>query len=184
MRDEVLSPLGMSRTGFTYPEPERHELVTAYQPLPKPLTPLLRAAMPRGVVGPRYGRYATFNPFYVTGAAYGGLVGSAEEATQLVLLHLNGGQIDGTQLLTRESVKMMQRITPRDGKRDFGFGWFRSHGAASQETAFVEHLGGGSGFWNVMRLYPERSLGIVIMGNTTSYDHESILEAVLSVDWL
>jgi CubicO group peptidase (beta-lactamase class C family) len=137
--------------------------------------------LPRGIVGPRYGRYVTFNPFYVNGAAYGGLVGGVEEAARLVLVHLNGGRVDGTRLLSPESVAMMQRITPRAGKRDFGLGWFRSREAARQRPAFVEHLGGGAGFWNVMRLYPEESLGVVMMGNTTSYDHELILDAIVGV---
>ena len=34
-----------------------------------------------------------------------------------------------------------------------------------------------------MRLYPEESLGVVMMGNTTSYDHESILEAIVGKKW-
>src|ERR671920_1257937 len=120
VHDEVLAPLGVKRTGFTYPDAGGQEMATAYQSLPKVLTPLFRAAMPRGVVGPRYGRYVTFNPFYVNGSAYGGLVGSAEEAIRFVQLHLNGGQANGTRLLSPESVAMMQRITPRGGKRDFG----------------------------------------------------------------
>jgi hypothetical protein len=41
----------------------------------------------------------------------------------------------------------------------------------------------GAGFFNVMRLYPEESLGMVMMGNTTSYDHESILAAIVGVPW-
>jgi CubicO group peptidase (beta-lactamase class C family) len=77
----------------------------------------------------------------------------------------------------------MQRSTSRGGKRDFGLGWFRPHGAGQLRPAFVEHLGGGAGFWNVMRLYPEESLGVVMMGNTTRYDHESILDAIVRVVW-
>jgi hypothetical protein len=34
-----------------------------------------------------------------------------------------------------------------------------------------------------MRLYPEVSLGVVMMGNTTSYDHTSILDAITGVAW-
>jgi CubicO group peptidase (beta-lactamase class C family) len=77
----------------------------------------------------------------------------------------------------------MQRVTPRGGKRDFGLGWFRSHQASGRRPAFVEHLGGGAGFWCVMRIYPEESLGLVVMGNTTSYDHESVCDAIVSVPW-
>ncbi len=34
-----------------------------------------------------------------------------------------------------------------------------------------------------MRVYPEESLGVVVMGNTTSYDHDSILDAIAGVPW-
>ncbi|HLL39600.1 MAG TPA: serine hydrolase domain-containing protein, partial [Rubrobacteraceae bacterium] len=145
VRDEILSPLGMNRTGFLYPEPAERWAATGYQPLWRPLTPLLRAALPGGVVGSRQGRYVAFNPFYVNGPAYGGLVGGVDEAARLVLLHLNGGQIDGARLLSPESVAEMQRITSRGGKRDFGLGWFRPREAAQRRPAFVEHLGGGAG---------------------------------------
>jgi CubicO group peptidase (beta-lactamase class C family) len=184
VRAEILSPLGMDRTGFSYPEqPAGDGAATGYQPLWRPLTPLFKAALPRGVVGPREGRYVSFHPFYVEGPAYGGLVGDAEDAARFVRLHLNGGRINDTRLLSEESVAEMQRLVPRGGKRDFGLGWFRSREARGRRPAFVEHLGGGAGFWNVMRIYPEESLGVVVMGNTTSYDHESVCDAVVGVPW-
>ncbi|CAA9503337.1 MAG: hypothetical protein AVDCRST_MAG05-2575 [uncultured Rubrobacteraceae bacterium] len=61
--------------------------------------------------------------------------------------------------------------------------WFPSREAAEWRPAFVEHLGGEAGFWNVMRVYPEESLGVVVMGNTTSYDHGAICDAVVSLPW-
>lgn len=184
VREEVFSPLGMERTGFRYPDGAGGGGAAAgYQPLWKPLTPLFRAALPRGIVGPRQGRYVSFEPFYVKGPAYGGLVGSVEEAARFLMLHLNGGELNGTRLLSAESAAEMRRVTPRGGKRDFGLGWFRPHEAEGRRPAFVEHLGGGAGFWNVMRIYPEESLGIVLMGNTTSYDHESVCDAIVGVPW-
>jgi CubicO group peptidase (beta-lactamase class C family) len=143
--------------------------------------PVLQGRVAEGRGGSSTGQVRSFNPFYVKGPAYGGLVGDVEEAARFVLLHLNGGQTEGTRLLSAESVAQMQRITPRGGKRDFGLGWFRSHEARQRHPAFVEHLGGGAGFWNVMRVYPEESLGIVVMGNTTSYNHESVCDAIVSV---
>jgi hypothetical protein len=32
-------------------------------------------------------------------------------------------------------------------------------------------------------IYPEESLGVVLMGNTTSYDHGSVCDAVVGVPW-
>ena len=63
VREEILTPLGMVRTGFSYPEPAGEGAATGYHSLWRPLTLLFRAALPRGVVGPRQGRYVTFNPF-------------------------------------------------------------------------------------------------------------------------
>jgi CubicO group peptidase (beta-lactamase class C family) len=184
VREEILAPLGMDRTGFSYPEqPAGDGAATGYQPLWKPLTPLFKGALPGGIVGRRHGRYISLNPFYVKGAAYGGLVGGVEEAARFVMLHLNDGQANGTRLLSAEAVAEMQKIVPRGGKRDFGLGWFRSHEARGRRPAFIEHLGGGAGFWNVMRIYPDEGLGVVVMDNTTSYDHESVCEAILSVPW-
>jgi hypothetical protein len=40
--------------------------------------------------------------------------------------------------------------------------------------AFVERLGGGAGFFNVIRTYPARSVGIAVMGNATKYAIDAV----------
>jgi hypothetical protein len=48
----------------------------------------------------------------------------------------------------------------------------------------VEHFGTGAGFWNLMRLYPDRGRGVVIMTNsTTSYDFEPLLALLAGASW-
>ena len=37
---------------------------------------------------------------------------------------------------------------------DLGLGWFRPSNARDADPPFVEHLGGGAGFFNVIRIYP------------------------------
>jgi hypothetical protein len=59
---------------------------------------------------------------------------------------------------------------------DVGYGWFR-RGADRDRGEFWEHLGGGGGFWNMMRIYPARRLGVLTMGNSTRYDHASLAAA-------
>jgi CubicO group peptidase (beta-lactamase class C family) len=135
---------------------------------------VLRRVLPVGIAGQRYGRYLSYRPFYVDGAAYGGLVGGADDVARLAALHLAGGAVDGVRVLSPEATAQMQRITPRGGHRDFGLGWYRPRG----QRDFVEHLGGGSGFFTVLRLYPEQRLGVVLMGNTTRYDHDSIIDII------
>lgn len=175
VRTHVLEPLGMAHTGFDYAETSGEPPATGYQRLPAPCTPLLRAALPDGIVAGRAGRFVAYHPFHVLGAAYGGLVGDVADAARLARLHLRDGEVDGVALLSAGAAERMRRVTPRGGPLDIGLGWFRP---AGREPTFVEHLGGGSGFWNVMRLYPDAGVGVVLMGNTTRYDHEAVLAAL------
>ena len=48
---------------------------------------------------------------------------------------------------------------------DLGVGWFRPHG----NSGGVEHLGGGIGYWNVLRLLPDRGVGAAVMSNITRH---------------
>jgi hypothetical protein len=48
----------------------------------------------------------------------------------------------------------------------------------------VEHFGTGAGYWNVMRLYPDRGLGVVLMSNSTSsYDFEPLCALLAGASW-
>jgi CubicO group peptidase (beta-lactamase class C family) len=176
VRTQILAPLGLRRTGFSYAELPRDDIAVGYQRRLSPMTPLFRLLLPRGIVGGSEGRWLRFNRFLVDGPAYGGLVGSAADAARFMAVHLNGGEIDGVRLLSQESVGVMQTVHARGRGIDVGFGWFR-RGPDRERADFWEHLGGGGGFWNMMRIYPRRGWGIVSMGNSTRYDHEAIATA-------
>lgn len=78
-------------------------------------------------------------------------------------------------ILSDGACREMQKITTRGRRLEVGLGWFRR--GTRPRSDFVEPLGGGAGFWNCMRIYPARGLGVVVMGNATSYDHSSIVGA-------
>jgi CubicO group peptidase (beta-lactamase class C family) len=134
--------------------------------------------LPAGILGEPVGRFVALRPFYVNGPAYGGLIGPASDAAQLLRLHLNGGTIDGRRLLSPEAVAAMQQISATGRQRDVGLGWFRGRADSRRGERFWEHLGGGIGFWTLMRLYPDERLGIVLMGNVTRYDQQRIAAAI------
>jgi len=54
------------------------------------MTLLLPFMLPRGILGHAIGRFVAFRPFYVDGAAYGGLVGSVEDAARFATVHIRG----------------------------------------------------------------------------------------------
>jgi CubicO group peptidase (beta-lactamase class C family) len=177
VRQAVLEPAGMSATGYGHPV--EGDVATGYVRLPRPATPLLRAALPRGLVGRRHGEHVGLRPFQVVGAGYGGLIGTVTDAARLLRLHLADGVIDGSRVLRPETARLMREIRTPGRPFDLGLGWFRRPADRAAEPPFVEHWGTGGGFWNAMRLYPGQDLGIVVMANTTRpYDHDTLVRAL------
>ena len=180
VRQSVLGAVGMEHTGFHYDSGA--DRATGYVKAPRIVDPVLRGLLPGGVAGDRHGPYLSLNAFYVDGPAYGGLVGDVLDAGRFLRLHLREGEIDGTRVLSPGSARRMRTIDQAGKPFDHGTGWFRR--PTKTPGAWVEHFGAGAGFWNVMRLYPDRGLGIVVMSNSTSmYDFEPLFAPLASAPW-
>jgi CubicO group peptidase (beta-lactamase class C family) len=162
----------MRETGFRY-RTATPDIATGYVKAPRLLDPLLRRILPAGIVGDRRGRYLALNRFYLDGPAYGGLIGHVLDASRFLRMHLRDGELDGQRVLAAQTARAMRTID-RPGKPfDHGTGWFRRPTTAPDR--WVEHFGSGVGFWNVMRLYPDQGLGVVLMGNsTTAFDFDPL----------
>ena len=173
---EILGPLGMGMTGFAYSPEMGAEAATGYHPRRSPM----RLLLPRWVIGEPTGRWVSFHRFLLDGAAYGGLVGPVRDAARFLLMHLRDGELDGTRILSPGAAASMRRITTPGRRYDLGLGWFRPAGARGADPPFVEHLGGGAGFFNVIRIYPTRAVGIAVMGNATWYDIDAVARLALS----
>ena len=176
--DLLLIPLRMQATSFAMPPDSREPAATGHQRLVRGAGPLLAAALPRGIVGTRAGRWMRFRPFLVNGAPYGGLVGPVTDAARLVAAHARGGEVDGARVLPAPVVTAMQQISSPGRPFDHGLGWFRPTRDASRVPGFVEHYGGGGGYHNLMRLYPDERVGVVAMGNSTSFDVDTLVDAL------
>ena len=118
----------------------------------------------------------SFNRFIVDGPPYGGLVGTVEDAGRFLALHVGRGEAGGGAILSPEGVDSMQRITATGRKLEVGLGWFRYRSAPRDRPPFLEHTGGGGAFFNMMRIYPERQLGTVVMANATTVDVKALLD--------
>ena len=164
VRTEVLEPVGMTRTSFAYPSDGG--AATGYHPKLSPM----RFLLPRWVRGPSTRRWMSLHPFLLDGAPYGGLVGPVEDIAPFLRMHLRDGELDGTRLLGEDATRSMREISHPGKRFDLGLGWFRPHGdgaGAEGSEPYVEHLGGGAGFWNVMRVCPRAGIGVAVMGNAT-----------------
>ncbi len=175
VRANVLGPLEMTSTDFV--AVAEGEWATPYQRRHTILSALLPVLIPRKTIGRKDGGFVALRHFYVDGAAYGGLVGPAADAIRFARASLRGGELDGTRILSEQSCREMQTIATRGRKLEVGLGWLRR--SAPSGADFVEHLGGGAGFWSCLRLYPTRDRAVVVMGNATAYDHEDIVGALV-----
>ena len=172
---EILGPLAMGATAFSFTPHARPRAAVGYHPRRSPM----RLLLPRWVIGEPAGRWVALRPFLVDGPAYGGLVGPADELARFVQLHLRDGELDGTRILSPQATAAMRQITMPGRRYDLGLGWFRPASQRNADPPFVEHLGGGAGFFNLIRIYPTRGLGIAIMGNVTKYPIDAVARLAL-----
>lgn len=167
---EILGPLGTGATGFSLTSRTRPRAAVGYHPRRSPM----RLLVPRWAIGEPAGRWVSLRPFEVDGPAYGGLVGPVDELARFLQLHLRDGELDGTRILSPQSAAAMRQITTPGHRYDLGLGWYRPVGQRDADPPFVEHLGGGAGFFNLIRIYPTRGVGVAIMGNATKYPIDAV----------
>ena len=173
MKTNILDPLGMSTTGFG--EVRGADTATGYHPRRN----LLRYFLPGWVAGETSGRWLALNPFALDGPPYGGLMGTADDAARFLQMHVADGSFSGEQILRPEVATEMRRITMKGKRYDLGLGWFKPASQRNSTPDFVEHLGGGAGFFNCMRVYPAEGVGALVIGNATKYDVDSVASLAL-----
>jgi CubicO group peptidase (beta-lactamase class C family) len=185
----ILSPLKMDQTDFVYRE----------------------SMLPYAAVGmhPLIDLQSAFLPFYYNGRLSKlirevkdgkmwinrihadsnpptGLIGPAEDLARFVEAHLNNGEFDGYQMLSATSIHEMMtasHITTQGGQIETaiqGLGW---EICGQDENFCLQRRGDGPGFGNVIRLYPESSLGFVITANSTNIDRDGLMDLVVGLDW-
>lgn len=152
--EHILEPLGMARTTFSREAFEaRDDAMVAHK------------ADAHGDMVP-----AQF-PFDELIYAAGGLLSPVEEMATYLKANLNGGALDGTRLISEESLAQMTEGYIQTGPgisgiapQQYGYGW------AAQDF-LGEHLIGHSGSIGVSTAYmgfmPERDLGVAVTCNAS-----------------
>ncbi len=191
--EHILAPLGMNLTNFTYTAAmEAHEAAGAH-PRWDTITPLMPLMVENmdALVREKSGGVIWFNHVYSDQNGPTGLIGPPTDTARFLIAYLNGGELDGQRILSPESVDKMTNkyhivagASPETIAYDElyrGLGW--EIVPDKNGTFHLEHGGGGPGFAADMRLYPERSLGMVIMANGTYLPSMEIFDLLASLDW-
>jgi len=185
-RENILTPLGMENTDFTYSSEAMIAKAAAHAVPANQVEGTIAALNEVWELGDAADiirevddRYAWMRR-YNTMASWGGLKGPPIEAIRFLQMHLNGGELEGVRILSPESVTLMQEIqlSTKGEPLHFTLGWFVIDDA---EHPYVEHAGGGVGIRDLMRLYPNEGLAIVLMSNAGGYDEVAVVNAAANV---
>ncbi|MCP4142825.1 MAG: beta-lactamase family protein [Chloroflexi bacterium] len=167
IEEQLLEPLGMTQTSFIYSNKmAEHEAIGSH-PLVNLYTLMLPSLLDMDmIVRERVGTRYWFNRVYIDATPSTGLIGTATDTAKLMSALLD------TDLLASNSIELMR---PHGDERPLGWAEFGDD--------WVQHRGGGPGFATIMRLYPEKNLGITILANSTNLKSEALVELIAGMDW-
>ena len=174
----ILEPLGMSQTDFVYTSSMSKHEAFGTLPVVHFYTPLLPTLLDTSaVIHKRQGKLLWLNRVYIDTTPSTGLIGPSMDVARFMLAYLNRGSLDGNLILQPESVSLLTETLPIDGR---GLGWAVGE---SKDELYLEHAGGGPGFATVMRLYPEKGMGVVILSNGTVLDRGGLMDLLAKMEW-
>jgi CubicO group peptidase (beta-lactamase class C family) len=127
----------------------------------------------RDLIGDYAGRWLDIRSHYLNGPAFGGLVGTASGFSKFLQ-----DQLRGTSVLFNDTTRRLlyaPQQTTQGTPISMTLGW---HIGDLDGTRFFYKEGGGGGFHCMMRVYPERGIGTVVMTNATGLDVRRVLNAL------
>jgi D-alanyl-D-alanine carboxypeptidase len=159
---ELLAPLGLEPARLGY-APTPATIATGYLEKWSWLNLVKRFVIDDEYIDRYDGPWLKIRPHYVDGAAFGGLIGTTAGFGRLLQ-----DQLDTSRVLPREAQTWlfeMQHLASGQAV-PMTLGW---HVGALDGTRHYFKEGGGGGFHSMMRLYPDRGIGSVIIANATGF---------------
>lgn len=176
--ENILQPLGMSRTDFVYTSAMVEHEAAGTLPVVHFYTPLMPTLLDASaLIRERHGKLFWMNRFYIEATPSTGLIGSASDVAKFMLMYFNRGTLNGQLILSPESIATLTETAPIDGR---GLGWYIGE---TNGERYIDHAGGGPGFATIMRLYPESGIGIAVLANGTDLDRDGLADLIRSLDW-
>ena len=178
--EHILQPLGMQNSNFVYTESMAEHEAIGSQHMVDIFTPFFPIYGLNYLIREREGLRFWLHRVYNDQTSPTGLIGPVTDMAKFMNAYLN----EGGSILQPETISLMndslgRLSSPGDSLR--GLGW-EAH-LTSDGRRYLTHGGGGPGFASIFRVYPEENLGIVVIGNDSSIDRQSLADAVADVEW-
>ena len=200
--ENIFRPLGMVHTDYVYSEEMIQHAAVGSQPKAAIVNVFVALSSYRfdDVIRETVDGRMWYKRFHLDFPGVGGVISSTGDTARFVMAFLNGGELDGARILSRESVAMMTReehiVEVKGGPTSVynglrhGLGWWTW---PDGERLRIMHTGAGPGFAAIMQLYPEEHLGIILLGNEFAYGaalpftgtvpRDAIVHLVASLEW-
>jgi CubicO group peptidase (beta-lactamase class C family) len=153
VRSQVFVPLGMARSNFSVDDSAKDP--DAAQPYERKEEKVIRVPFrPIGNMGPA-----------------GSINSCADDMAKWALVQVNGGRLDGKQIISPDLLAEMQRLQMPAGRPPrfqeviplgYGMGWFVETYRGRQR---VQHGGNIDGFSAMVSLLPAEGIGVVVLAN-------------------
>lgn len=99
--------------------------------------------------------------------AAGGIGSSAHDLSRFILVHLNGGTVDNTRLLSEASLReiLTANVEPNEryggfGRKEMGLGWYLGD---YKGDLLVHHFGGYAGAQAHLSFMPQHNIGVAVI---------------------
>ncbi|MCC3153593.1 serine hydrolase domain-containing protein [Hymenobacter sp. BT770] len=125
----------------------------------------------RKYMAPAEGIWRPFKTFYVNGASYGGLIGTAQAFVRYLQELIKSNSV----LISDDYKKelFVENHTNSGQRTGMCLAWFRGQ---LQGHEYFAHAGGGGGYYCELRIYPAKEMGSVLMMNRTGFKDERYLD--------
>jgi CubicO group peptidase (beta-lactamase class C family) len=115
--------------------------------------------------------WISFNPYYLNGKSYGGLISNASSLTAYLQALI---QADSPLLSKAMKTSIFEEQATKNGNpTGMALGWFT--GELNGQRYFC-HAGGGGGYYCEIRIYPESKTSSVLIMNRSGFKDERILD--------
>lgn len=117
--------------------------------------------------------WQAFRPYYMNGAAYGGLIGTADGFARYVQALMDTSHV----LLSPSSMESLftENILGDGSASGMSLSWFLGK---VDGRDYFDHAGGGGGYYAELRVYPQLRRGSVLLCNRTGFRNERLLDRI------
>lgn len=186
IRQNILKPLEMKSTDFLYTDSTRINEACGSHPMFN-FQGLLVSIFAGSFIREVEDGSLWLERVYTDQTPSTGLIGPASDAANLAIAYLNEGKFNNRQILSKESVAVMnyegqfreENEDPQNYRRQ-GIGW-QLYG--NSERWVVTHEGGGPGFRVKFQLYPDEKLGFILFFNDVTCETWQIINLAATLKW-